>query len=230
MIIPDFITVSKYLPSSVATQARMASRAAVLRPGEGSDDCWGRHTASLSQSHSPSTCLFFSLSPARDPPLRQGQTDTVTVLVLVRPDVPSLSTRGTKSVRVEDWERDSGWSWERSTRLAVVPGGRKRGRKITNLLLTACCNFTYSLCWMDAGWYDLEIMPRNYRAHVWETVWFQSVGDWFTLQRKEAGQVCLVCVDALQLLQKIQYTVAVVPFMCRMIVCRAFYKQSMVMC
>lgn len=117
---------SRYLPSSVATHARMASRAAVLRPGEGSVECWGRHTASRSQSHSPSICLFFSFSPARAPPLRQAQTDTVTVPVLVSPEVPSLNTRGTKRVRVDEEERDSGWSWERRTRLAVVPGGRRK--------------------------------------------------------------------------------------------------------
>lgn len=112
------------LPRRVATQARMARRAAVLSPGEGSVDCWGRHTASRSQSHSPSVCLSFSFSPARAPPLRQGQTDTVTVPVLVSPDVPSLRTSGTKSVWVEDAERDRGWSWDSSTRLAVGPGGR----------------------------------------------------------------------------------------------------------
>lgn len=44
MMISDFITmyphtVSKHLPSNVATQARIASRAAVLSPGEGSVDC-----------------------------------------------------------------------------------------------------------------------------------------------------------------------------------------------
>lgn len=113
----------QYLPSRVATHARMASRAAVLSPGEGREDCWGRHTASLSQSHSPSVSLSFPFSPARAPPLRQGQTDTVTVPVLVRPDVPSLSTSGTWSVRVEAAERDSGSSWESSTRLAVGPEG-----------------------------------------------------------------------------------------------------------
>lgn len=102
----------------------MASRAAVLSPGEGSVDCWGRHTASRSQSHSPAVSLSFSFSSARAPPLRQGQTDTVTVPVLVSPDVPSLRTRGTKSVWVEDAERDSGWSWDSSSRLAVGPGGR----------------------------------------------------------------------------------------------------------
>lgn len=128
---------SKYLPRSVATQARMASRAAVLSPGEGSVDCWGRHTASLSQSHSPSVCLSFSFSPARAPPLRQGQTDTVTVPVLVRPDVPSLRTSGTYSVRVEDAERDRGWSWDSSTRLAVGPGGR-RDREEENSSFVQC--------------------------------------------------------------------------------------------
>lgn len=107
----------------------MASRAAVLSPGEGRVDCWGRHTASRSQSHSPtSACLFFSFSPARAPPLRQGQMDTVTVPVLVRPDVPSRRTSGTWSVRLEAAERDSGCSWESSTRLAVGPESRRRTR------------------------------------------------------------------------------------------------------
>lgn len=118
-----------YSPSKVATQARMASRAAVLSPGDGSVDCCGRHTASRSQSHSPTwLCLFFSFSPARAPPLRQGQMDTVTVPVLVRPDVPSRRTRGTWSVRLEAAERDSGCSWESRTRLAVGPEGRRRSR------------------------------------------------------------------------------------------------------
>lgn len=111
----------------MATQAKMASRAAVLSPGDGSVDCWGRHTASRSQSHSPTcVCLFFSFSPARAPPLRQGQMDTVTVPVLVRPEVPSRRTSGTWSVSVEAAERDSGCNWESRTRLAVGPGGMNK--------------------------------------------------------------------------------------------------------
>lgn len=118
-----------YSPSKVATQARMASRAAVLSPGDGSVDCWGRHTASRSQSHSPTwVCLFFSFSLARAPPLKQGQMDTVTVPVLVRPDVPSRRTSGTWSVRLEAAERDSGCNWDSRTRLAVGPESRRRSR------------------------------------------------------------------------------------------------------
>jgi len=42
IIITHFFVIfqyQKYLPSRVATHARMASRAAVLRPGDGSVDC-----------------------------------------------------------------------------------------------------------------------------------------------------------------------------------------------
>lgn len=105
----------------------MASRAAVLSPGEGEVDCWGTHTVSLSHSQSPSVCLSFS--PARAPPLRQGQTDTVTVPVEVRPDVPSLSTRGTCNVREEEEERERGCRGDRSNRVALGPGGRAREGK-----------------------------------------------------------------------------------------------------
>lgn len=61
----------------------------------------------------------------------------MTVPVLVRPDVPSLRTSGTYSVRVEDAERDSGWSWDSSTRLAVGPGGR-RAREEENSSFVHC--------------------------------------------------------------------------------------------
>lgn len=54
--------------------------------------------------------------------------DTVTVPVLVRPDVPSRRTSGTWSVRLEAAERDSGCNWESRTRLAVGPEGRRRSR------------------------------------------------------------------------------------------------------
>lgn len=56
----------------------------------------------------------------------------MTVPVLVRPDVPSLRTSGTYSVKVEDGERDNGWSWDSSTRLAVGPAGeiRQTGRHV----------------------------------------------------------------------------------------------------
>lgn len=85
-------TVKKlHLPKRVATQAKIANRAAVLSPGEGREECWGKQTVSLSHSAS----LSFSFSPARAPPLRQGHTDTVTVPVLVKPETPSLKTKGT---------------------------------------------------------------------------------------------------------------------------------------
>lgn len=86
-----YMIFSMVIPKSVAPHAKIASRAAVLRPGEGSEECWGRHTVSL--SHSASLC--FSFSPARAPPRKQGHTETVTVAVLVRPDDTSLRTRGT---------------------------------------------------------------------------------------------------------------------------------------
>lgn len=101
----------------MATQAKMASRAAVLSPGEGKEECWGRQTVSL--SHSPSLC--FSFSPARAPPLRQGHTDTVTVPVLVKPETPSLRTSGTYNVREEEVERDSVCKGDANTKLAVGP-------------------------------------------------------------------------------------------------------------
>lgn len=109
------------IPKSVAPHANIASRAAVLRPGEGREECWGRHTVSL--SHSASLC--FSFSPARAPPLRQGHTDTVTVAVLVSPDDTSLRTRGTWSVREDVEERESACKGETRTRLAVGPGEKQ---------------------------------------------------------------------------------------------------------
>ena len=108
------------LPSKVATQARMASRAAVLSPGDGDEDCWGRHTAS--RSHSPSVCCL-SFSVARAPPRRHGHTVTVTVPVLVMPDAPSRRMRGTWRIREEDGERDSICRVDTSTRLAMGPAG-----------------------------------------------------------------------------------------------------------
>lgn len=105
------------LPKRVATHARIASRAAVLSPGEGREECWGKQTVSL--SHSASLC--FSFSPARAPPLRQGHTDTVTVPVLVKPETPSLKTKGTYRVREEDAERDRVCKGDVNTKLAVGP-------------------------------------------------------------------------------------------------------------
>lgn len=84
-------TVGRYLPSSVVTQASMASSVTRLKMSEVEADGAGRQTACRSQRRSCGR----PRSSVRMLPRRQGQTVTVTVAVLVRPEAPSRSTTGT---------------------------------------------------------------------------------------------------------------------------------------
>lgn len=93
-------------PSSVATQARMASRAAVLSPGEGEAEGMGRQM-----------------------PRRQGHTETVSVPVLLRPEPLSRRTTGTCMVREEAGERGRVFRGDRSSTLAVGPERSSRGKE-----------------------------------------------------------------------------------------------------